>query len=41
MRGARFGVKLRYANFKSVTREITVDTFTQEASAIGVWLVNA
>lgn len=32
--GRTIGVKLRYANFKSVTREITVDTFTQEASAI-------
>lgn len=32
--GRTIGVKLRYANFKSVTREITVDTFTQEAPAI-------
>ena len=32
--GRTIGVKLRYANFKSVTREITVDTFTQEALAI-------
>lgn len=32
--GRTIGVKLRYANFKSVTREITVDTFTQDASAI-------
>ena len=32
--GRTIGVKLRYANFKSVSREITVDTFTQDASAI-------
>lgn len=32
--GRTIGVKLRYANFKSVTREITVDAFTQEAPAI-------
>lgn len=32
--GRTIGVKLRYANFKSVTREITVDTFTQDAPAI-------
>lgn len=32
--GRTIGVKLRYANFKSVTREITVDAFTQEAAVI-------
>lgn len=32
--GRTIGVKLRYANFKSVTREITVDTCTQDARTI-------
>ena len=32
--GRTIGVKLRYANFKSVTREITVDAFTQDARTI-------
>lgn len=32
--GRTIGVKLRYANFKSVTREITVDAFTQDARSI-------
>lgn len=32
--GRTIGVKLRYANFQSVTREITIDTFTQDAHTI-------
>ncbi len=32
--GRTIGIKLRYANFKSVTREITVDAFTQDAGTI-------
>jgi len=32
--GRTVGIKLRYANFKSVTREITVDAFTQDAATI-------
>lgn len=32
--GRTIGIKLRYANFKSVTREITVEQFTQEAVTI-------
>ena len=32
--GRTIGVKLRYASFKSVTREITVDAFTQDARVI-------
>ena len=32
--GRTIGIKLRYANFKSVTREITVEQFTQEAATI-------
>ena len=32
--GRTIGVKLRYANFKSVTRELTGETFTQDASVI-------
>lgn len=32
--GRTIGIKLRYANFKSVTREMTVDTFTQDAQTI-------
>ena len=32
--GRTIGVKLRYANFKSVTREITVDAFTQDPREI-------
>ena len=32
--GRTIGVKLRYASFKSVTREISIDTFTQDARLI-------
>lgn len=32
--GRTIGIKLRYANFKSVTREITVEAFTQDAHTI-------
>lgn len=32
--GRTIGIKLRYGNFKSVTREITLDTFTQDARTI-------
>jgi DNA polymerase IV len=32
--GRTIGVKLRYANFKSVTREMTVDALTQDAQTI-------
>ena len=32
--GRTIGIKLRYANFKSVTREITTDAFTQDAHTI-------
>ncbi len=32
--GRTIGVKLRYASFKSVTREITIDAFTQDARLI-------
>lgn len=32
--GRTIGVKLRFADFKSVTREITVDSFTQDAVTI-------
>lgn len=32
--GRTIGVKLRYANFQSVTREITVQDFTQDAATI-------
>ncbi|MGE8397128.1 MAG: DNA polymerase IV [Comamonas sp.] len=32
--GRTIGIKLRYANFKSVTREMTVDTYTQDARTI-------
>ena len=32
--GRTIGVKLRYANFKIVTREITVEQFTQDATVI-------
>ena len=32
--GRTVGVKLRYANFKSVTREVTVEHYTQDAATI-------
>ena len=32
--GRTVGIKLRYANFKRVTREVTVDVFTQDAAMI-------
>lgn len=32
--GRTVGIKLRYANFKSVTRDITVDSFTQDSATI-------
>ena len=32
--GRTIGIKLRYANFQSVTRDITVEAFTQDAATI-------
>ena len=32
--GRTIGIKLRYANFKSVTREMTITAFTQDAGTI-------
>lgn len=32
--GRTIGIKLRYANFQSVTRDMTVDAFTQDAATI-------